>query len=284
MTVEHYIVFVGASAPLSTELTSMKARISGARILAPAVKKKQVGATDAAILLAIKALVKELSGAKSHSDPARLSLWLYEPQTADQFRDVWSTFGHSAWVETVPRDLINKIVPTREYIESRINAVLPLLHEVSAATYAHRKTSPLPLPLRNFSSPITRDLKKYWYNDLSLDKLSGEIKSLKMRFRQSRDKAYDGFKDERALIFKPAKDTECHGKVHPIGSEGKAFACGRFRYGVALFPGFHYDVTAGKSATIQSDLKSSSGSVRSLKGEKRKHINIFPNDHLLPEK
>ena len=262
----------------------MKSRISGALILAPAVKKKQVGATQAAISLSLKTLFRELSGAESHSEPARLSLWLYEPETADQFREVWTSFGHSAWVETVPRSLENKVRPTREYIENRINAIRPMLHEVSAATYANRKSSPLSLPLRNFSSSITRELKTYWYNDLSLDRLSSDIKAFRMRFRQSRDKGHDGFRDEKSLIFKPAKDTECHGVAHPIGSEGKAFVCGRFRFGVALFPGFHYDVTSIKFATIQSDLKSSSGAVRSLKSEKRRYLNIFPNDHLLPEK
>lgn len=283
MTVEHYIVFVGANAPLSTELTSMKSRITGARVLAPAVKRKSVGATPAAISLALGSLAKELAAEVSHSEPARLSLWLYEPTTADQFRDIWKAFGHAAWVEIVPRRLMNKVRPTREYIQSRINSIRPMLHEISAATYSSRKTSPLPLPLRNFTSPITKELKGYWYNDLNSEKLSKEIKALRMRFRQTRDKALDGFKDDRSLIFRPAKDNECHGIAHPTGFENKSFACGRFRYGVALFPGFHYDVTASRSATIQSELRTSSGAVRSVKGENRKYINIFPNDHLLPE-
>jgi len=262
----------------------MKARIEGACVVAPAVKKKQVGATQSAISLAMDSLVEELANAKSHSEPARLSLWLYEPEEADQFREVWSAFGHSAWVEFVPRSFVNKMRPTREYVEKRINAVRPLLHEVSTAAYANRKTSPLPLPLRNFSSPITKELRTYWYNDLDAGKLSKQIKSLKMRFRQTRDKTLGGYEDDKALIFKPAKDNECHGIAHPTGTGGKAFACGRFRYGVALFPGFHYDVTAAKSPTLKIDLKTSAGAVRSLKGEKRSYINIFPNDHLLPEK
>lgn len=284
MKLEHYIVFIGANAALSTELGSMRARIQGARIVAPAVKKRHVGATQPAISIAMDALVRELAKAECHSEPARLSLWLYEPESADQFWAVWKAFGHSAWVETVPRSLVNKIGPTREYVEDRINLVRSLLHEVSTAAYANRKTSPLPLPLRNFNSSITTELKSYWYNDLDAEKLSKQIKSLRMRFRQSRDKTLDGYKDDKALIFKPAKDNECHGIAHPTGSGGKAFACGRFRYGVALFPGFHYDVTSAKSPTLKVDLETSSGSVRSLKGEKRSYINVFPNDHLLPEK
>lgn len=284
MTIDHYIVFIGANAALSTELGSLSSGIKGARIVAPAVKKKQVGATRPAISIAMASLVSELAKATSHSEPARLSLWFYEPENADQFRAVWAAFGHSAWVETVPRSLVNKIGPTRQYIEERVNVIKPLLHEVSGAAYANRKTSPLPLPLRNFRSPIMQQLKTYWYNDLDVDSLSREIGSLRARFRQLRDRTLDGYRDEKALVFKPAKDNECHGLAHPIGTGSKAFACGRFRYGVALFPGFHYDVSAAKSSTLKVDLENSSGTVRSLGGEKRSYINIFPNDHLLPEK
>lgn len=284
MTIYHYIVFIGANAALSTELGSLSSGIKGARIVAPAVKKKQVGATRPAISIAMDSLVSELAKATSHSEPARLSLWFYEPENADQFRAVWAAFGHSAWVETVPRSLVNKVGRTRQYIEERVNVLKPLLHEVSGAAYANRKTSPLPLPLRNFRSPITQQLKTYWYNDLDVDSLSREIGSLRARFRQLRDRTLDGYRDEKALVFKPAKDNECHGLAHPIGSGNKAFACGRFRYGVALFPGFHYDVSSAKSSTLKVDLENSSGTVRSLGGEKRRYINIFPNDHLLPEK
>lgn len=262
----------------------MRSRIEGARIVAPAVKKKQVGATKPAILIALGSLVSELAKATSHAEPARLSLWFYEPDSADQFRDVWAAFGHSAWVETVPRSLMNKIRPTREFIENRINTIRPLLHEVSSATYAKRKTSPLSLPLRNFTSPITAKLKTYWYNDLDPGSLSKQIKSFRMQFRQLKGEILDGYKDDRALIFKPAKDEECHGLAHPAGTGGKAFACGRFRYGVALFAGFHYDVSDAKKRPLQVDLETSFGTVRSLRSEKRAYINIFPNDHLLPEK
>jgi len=284
MKIDHYIVFIGANAALSTELGSMKSRIEGAHIVAPAVKKRQVGATQPAISIAMDALVSELGKTTSHSEPARLSLWLYDPEKADQFRGLWAAFGHSAWIETVPRSLVNKVGPTREFIESRINSIRPLLHEVSSAAYAKRKTSPLPLPLRNFTSPITAKLKTYWYNDLDAESLSKQIKSFKMQFRQLREKTLDGYKDDKALIFSPAKDEECHGLAHPTGAGGKAFTCGRFRYGVALFAGFHYDVRDAKNRPLQSDLETSFGTVRSLKSEKRSYINIFPNDHLLPEK
>ncbi len=282
MTIEHYIVFIGASAPLATELAAMKKRIANAHIVAPAVKKYEVGATRAAISLALINLFEQLGREGVHSEPARLSLWMYEPTSAEQFKDVWSAFGHSAWVETVPKDFLHKMKSTRLFIQERINVIRPLLHEVSNSAYANRNSSPLSLPLRNFDSPITADLKKYWYNDLSKSELSQKIKALKMRLLQTRVKDRGGFKDDKTLIFKPAE--ELHGTPHPTGAEHKSFACGRFRYGVALFPGFHYDVSAQKTSTIQCELKNSCGEPRLVKGEKRRYINIFPNDHLLPEK
>lgn len=284
MTVKHYIVFIGATAPLATELAVMKTRIANARIVAPAVKRNDAGATRAAINLALKNLFEQLACEEGHTELARLSLWMYEPTSAVQFKDVWSAFGHSAWVEIVPRSLLHKVKPTREFIQERINVIRPLLHEVAGAAYSNRKSSPLPLPLRNFDSAITRDLKQYWYNDLGQNELSKKIRAFKNRFLQTRDRALHGFKDHKSLIFKPAKNTECHGIPHPVGADHKSFACGRFRYGVALYPGFHYDVSAEKSATIQCELKTSSGETRSIRSEKRKHINISPNDHLRPEK
>ena len=283
MTIEHYIVFVGATAPLATELASMKGRIANAHIVAPAAKKSEAGVTKAAIDLALAKLFKELARDDAPTEPARLSLWMYEPTTPEQFSQVLTAFGHAAWVETVPKDFLHKVRPTKEYIQNRINEIRPLLHEVSHAAYAQRKSSPLSLPLRNFSSSITKKLKRYWYSGLNKDQISKEIRAFKARFSQIRH-TKDGFKDDKALIFKPARDTECHGKPHPSGAERKSFACGRFRYGVALFPGFHYDVSSEKSATITCDLKTSSGEIRAVKSENRTYINIFPNDHLLPEK
>jgi hypothetical protein len=284
VTIEHYIVFIGAAAPLVTELLVLEKRIHNARLIAPAVGKNKIGATNTSIDLAISKLIEELTTANIPSELARLSLWMYEPNESGQFEQVWKLFGHSAWLETIPRKYINKLRPTREFVEKRINEIRPLLHEVSNETYSSRKSSPFSLPLRNFRSQITRDLKQYWYNDLDKSNLSEKIKVLKMRFSQTKDKTAGGFKDEKSLIFKPAKDTECHGKPHPLGNENKSFACGRFRYGVSLFPGFHYDVSSNTSSTIQCELRTSSGSVRSIKSENRQYINIFPNDHLLPEK
>ena len=194
-------------------------------------------------------LFEEVSQEVSPSEVARLYLWMYEPTTSGEFDLVWKAFGHASWVETIPMRYLHKVKATKDHLQNRINKIRPLLHEISNATYAQRKSSPLSLPLRNFSSEITKDLKRYWYNDLNQIQISKEIKRFGSRYSQIKSKTIRGYKDDKALIFKPAQDTECHGKPHPIGSEHKSFVCGRFRYGVSLFSGFHFDVSAEKSET-----------------------------------
>ena len=282
MTVEHFIVFVGAGRPLAEALSQLRGRISKSRVIAPAVGKKNVGVTDTAIEVTAQKLHEELSTDGDPSQVARLYLWMYRPTSTEQFTRVWRAFGHASWVETIPTSYLHNVRGTREYIENRTNEIRRLLHRISHSTYVQRKSSPLSLPLRNFTSEVTEDLRKYWYNELNEDQLSERIRRFRNRYLQTRSAAKQGYKDDRALIFKPAKDTECHGKPHPIGSEQKTFFCGRFRYGVSLFPGFHFDVSAEKSPTIQCDLWTPSGERRSVRN--RRYVNIFPNDHILPEK
>ena len=281
MTIEHYIVFIGAGQPLAEELSRLEDRISKSRVIAPAMKKHQIGLTDAAIERAAQELHNKLSADDDPSQFARLYLWMYWPTSSEKFERVWQAFGHASWVETIPTSYLYKVRPTRKYLQNRTNEIRRMLHEVSHSTYVQRKSSPLPLPLRNFTSSVTKDLKTYWYNDLNDEQLSDEIRRLKTRYSQMKNAAKQGYRDDRALIFKPANDNECHGKAHPSGSEKKTFFCGRFRYGVSLFPGFHYDVSAEKSATIQCHLWGPSGDRR--RARNRRYINIFPNDYIHPE-
>ena len=284
MTINHYIVFVGAGAPLSDELSVIQRRISKSKVIAPAVRRNMVGVTEAAVNLASSKLHEELAKEERPSQQARLYVWMYDPTSVEQLDLVWTAFGHASWVETVPSRYLHQVRNTRQFVENRISQVWPLLHEISGAAYAQRKTSPLALPLRNFSSTVTRDLKRHWYNDLDQGQITKQIRSFKNRHFQTRSKARNGYVDEKALVFRPANDSECHGKAHPTGSQGKAFFCGRFRFGVSLFPGFHFDVSAEKGSTIQCDLRTASGGIRSMRSENRPYINIFPNDFLLPAK
>ncbi len=281
MTIEHYIVFIGASQPLADELSLLEDRISKSRVVAPAMKKNQTGLTDAAIERTANELHDQLSEDDDPSPIARLYLWMYRPMASHQFKRVWQAFGHAPWIETIPTSYLHKARPTRECLQNRTNEIRPLLHEVSHSTYAQRKSSPLSLPLRNFKSTVTMDLRTYWYNDLSKEQLSNEIRRLKTLYSRMKKSAKQGYRDDRALIFQPANDNQCHGMPHPSGSEKKAFLCGRFRYGVSLFPGFHFDVSAEKSSTIQCHLWGPSGDRR--RARNRTYVNIFPNDYILPE-
>lgn len=283
MTAPHYVVFVGASASLSTELGTLAKRFEEVKVLAPAMPKLHRGLSDASTKAALDCLFREMAKDESQAEPARLTIWSYEPTTTNQLDTLWSTFGRSAWVEMVPADLINKDNKTREYISKRINAITPLIHEISSAVYCRRKSSPVPLPISNFHSTITENLKLFWYRKLDLQALVKKIKSLNERYQQSRVREEGAYKDDRHLIFSPAHDSECHGKPHPTGPHALSFICGRFRFGASLYAGFHYDVKSAKTTTIESILEDGAGKKRNMRPEKREYINIFPNDHLLPE-
>ena len=280
MTTDHYIVFIGAGRPMADELLKLEGRIAKSRVIAPAVKKGHVGLTDAAVEFAGSKLHEALSTETYSSEVARLYLWMFEPASREQFERVWKAFGHASWIETVPRRLEHNKVGTREYLEGRMNDVRRLLHGVSLRTYAQRKTAPFSLPLRNFTSGITQELRTYWYNDLDEGQLSERMRKLKARYSQLRIASRGAYKDEKGLLFKPAEDTELHGKAHPAGSIRRTFFCGRFRFGVSLFPGFHFDVTAEDSSTIQRELRTATGNRRRVLD--RRYVNIFPNDHILP--
>lgn len=284
MPVSHYIVFVGASPKLATELLKLESRLVGVSLVAPAEKKKAVGITAGSAAQTLKKFSEVLALHDQPTQPARLSVWAYQPDHYDDVRILLQAFGHSAWIELLPKSLLHKVSQSREYIEHKVTTVIPLLNEVSKATYSQRRSAPLSLPLRNFKSKITDKLKTWWYNDLDLPQVAKAIKSLKSEYAQRKVSSAGGFVDDRSFVFSPAKNNECHGVPHPIGSDPKAYTCGRFRYGVALFSGFHYDVTAEKSDIINKDFKISDGSERAVSREKRKYINIFPNDHILPEK
>lgn len=282
MAVEHFIVFIGALEALATELSRLEGRIAKSRVVAPAVKKKHVGVSDVAIKIAADKLHDELSTDSQPSQVARLYLWMYTPSTAEQLEQVLEAFGHASWIETIPTSYQHKVGPTKEYLEKRTREIRTLLHHVSDSTYAQRKSSPLSLPLRNFTSSMTDDLKKYWYNGLDEENLKKSIKRFKNKYQQRWNSANQGYRDNKKLIFRPAKDTECHGMPHPKSSEYRTYFCGRFRSGVSLFPGFHFDVSSEKSPTIQCDLWTSSRNRRYVSN--RTYVNIFPNDYILPDK
>ena len=202
MTVDHFIVFIGAGASLATELSSIEKRFEKSRVVAPAVKKEQVGTSEAAIRLAANKLYDELSREDVPSQVARLYLWMYNPTSAEQFDQVWKTFGHTSWIETIPITYVHQVKATKVYLQDRMNEIQPLVHEISSATYSQRKSSPLSLPLRNFTSPITKDLRTYWYNDLDKNQVSRKIRRFKNRYLQTKKKDIRGYRDDKALIFK----------------------------------------------------------------------------------
>ncbi len=247
MTAPHYIGFVGANRALSDELLQLERRISGCRLVAPVATKNERDITDKSIQELAAALTGRLERDKSVAEAARLSIWAYEPRSPADLSSMWNTFGRSGWIEFVPSDLRDKIVPSRNYIESRARDVEKFLYRVSSHVFIKRKTSPTPIPFVNFKSRALEELRSYWYRHLGENDITAWLQSTHDRFRMAhtKKKNSDGKKDggilhvdDRGLNFEPARNEICHGKPHPVGDSGECFLSGRFRFGAALFPGF----------------------------------------------
>lgn len=282
MTAPHFLVFVGAGPTLSTELQTIAAQAEATVVVAPAVGKSDRGLTRAAIQRAIDSLVLALERRSEPREPARLSVWSYIPGTETQFSMLWSAFGKSALIEFVPATLENRDRPTRMYVADRTHELLALIHLIAHSVYNERKSSPLSLPFRNFKSKVLAEFGEYWYRDANLSALRRAIEKSRDRFRQlHRFSNAATYRDDRSLFFSGARDSECHGQPHPTGEANHCYVDGRFRFGAALFPGFHYDVRS-EAGLLEGTLYDCNGTAREMKPEKRSYINIFPNDHLLP--
>jgi hypothetical protein len=281
MSTSHFLVFVGASPTLSTELQVLKHSFQDMQVIAPAAGKRGHGISDRTVRAALEALALSLGEQQSHSQVAKLTVWAYRSDTLKMIEQLWNSFGRSGWIELVPTNLLDKIRPTRLHIQNRIEVINQLLHEVSHQVYARRKASPFSIPLSNFKSQVALALQDYWYQVDTLEALKSRIEKKNQRFRQFHTSG-QAHHDDRSLIFSPALDTECHGMPHPIDDGNKCFVNGRFRFGAALFPGFHYDVRSEKGL-LNCTFVDCMGAFRDMRPEKRKHLNIFPNDHLLPK-
>ncbi|WP_334518316.1 hypothetical protein [Bradyrhizobium sp. AZCC 2230] len=237
--------------------------------------------TKAALARALAALVREMKAYSRLVEPARLTVWSYEPNQEVDFKSLWDVFGKAAWIELIPRRLVHKDRPTRLHIQERVPRLLPLIHLIGHSIYNERKTSSLVLPLRNFKSKFLQPLDEFWYRDHDVDALRRSIDASNSRFRQHHRGVGAGHQDSRRLLFKGARDEECHGQAHPIGDAERCFVEGRFRFGAALFPGFHFDVTSNLG-TLNCTLYDCQDAPRDMWPERRQYVNIFPNDHILP--
>ncbi len=280
MSINHYIVFVGATPSLSTELLLLRPEFQKTAIIAPAISKRERARPELAVKRALGALVNTMRN-EDHTEVARLSVWTYAPSSQSEMEAIWKIFGNSAWVEFIPRSFISKDRLTRQFIADEVRTILSKLHDISVDVYVKRNKSPLPLPFRNFRSSTIEDLSKHWYNQRNVEELRRDLRQLRERFRQQHTKIGQQHWDDRDLCFSAAALEACHGQPHPIGPDDVCYVNGRFRFGAALFPGFHYDVRS-RGGNLLVTLYDCAGTERPMTSEKRAYINIFPNDHMLP--
>jgi hypothetical protein len=278
-----YAVFVGATAPISDEISKIAKGRTDLRLIAPAVRKGEFGLNGNSIEVAFNAAIGVLRGAKIEQEKCRLVIITFRSSDFNAVTKLMSAFGASAWIEFIGNDNVHKPSKLRGEVEEALGQLPPLLHEISSEVFGRRKTSPLCLPLKNFTAPISADLKRLWYSR-DVKEVKEKISKLRAEFYQRRRLSGKSFVDDRGLLFSPSADGECHGVAHPTGRSNKTFIRGKFRYGASLFPGFHYDVRDERGRNVQVKLTDAELGVRDLSSEKRAYINIHPNDVVLPRK
>ena len=289
MSTLHYVAFVAPTRSLSDELKLISKSYGFIRIIAPVTSKDSIGLTYRALIRVTEELREQLERDGNPRLPARLSVWAYEPTYPNQFELLWDLFGRPGWVEFIPKNYRNQDRKTRIHIEEKLAQVQHNLHIISYELNSRRRTSSIPLPFRNFRSGVLDAYAPHWYLQLSKDEISRFVLSTNEQFRQAhtRKDPDDGghgvfHVDDNDLRFRPAKNEACHGFPHPVAETIACYLKGRFRFGAAIYPGHHYDVTP-KNGNLSGTLFDCIGNARNMRSEKRPYINVFPNDHLLPE-
>jgi hypothetical protein len=280
----HFLVFVGANAAIASELKVLEKGTKNLAVVAPAVRKQDVGPTPVAIERSKAELVAAVRAVNPIDEKCRLTVCSFPSDDYDVIRLLWRAFGGAAWVQFVSQVNLNKPTLLRQEVDRLLKESLPLLHKVSSSVYGRRKTSPLSLPMKNFQSELVATLKMHWYRNLNEAQLEEKIIDLSARHRTRICDDKKSFADDRNLFFCAAKDAECHGLAHPTGDTAKSFLRGKFRFGVSLFPGFHYDVRDGRGRNLHASLVEADFGPRDMRPEKREYVNIFPNDYLLPKR
>src|SRR5215472_9515154 len=171
-----YLVFVGATPSLSTELLTLRSRLS-VTVIAEASTKNKRGGHPEAISRAISGLIRAIRSSDKTTVVGRLSVWMHA-ETGDRFDQLWNEVGRYGWVELIPSTLIDKNLQTRQYIEQRYHLVRECLHEISNELYSHRRRSPFSLPLRNFESKILYEFQKPWYANYTVQEVKKNINKI----------------------------------------------------------------------------------------------------------
>jgi hypothetical protein len=278
-----YTIFIGASALISDELHKINKGRQDVKVISPAMKGNNTGLNSESIRFAFESFVKIMQNEEISQEKSRFLVLSFPSSNPDIVNNLLSTFGAAAWIEFISNDNCHKITKLRTEVEVTIEKLRPRLHVISHEVYGRRKSSPFCLPLKNFVSLISFELKRRWYHCSDVE-FSQRIYKFRRDFHLLQHNDSKSFVDDRGLIFSPAADTVCHGIAHPTGRTHKTFIRGKFRFGVSLFPGFHYEVSDKKGRNLRIILKDSESGERQMRSERRKYINIHPNDVLLPQK
>ena len=125
-----YAVFVGATAPISDEISKIGKGRSNLRMIVPAVRKCDFGLNEKSIEVAFGAAIGVLRDAKIEQEKCRLVVITFRSSDFNAVTKLTSAFGASAWIEFIGNDNVHKASKLRAEIEEALGRLPSVLHEI----------------------------------------------------------------------------------------------------------------------------------------------------------
>jgi hypothetical protein len=302
----HIVVLAGSTSSVRTELASHLPR-KHAQLVAPLANAGLLAADAAYRSTIMREAALALQMLSQRGLDARISFWYYESMIEAPNDDTMPLFFPAGFGISIPDSLYGQPDKTRDYILARLEAVGRYIYFTEAEILRKPNSSPFLLPVRNFRSKLLCSILNSYramveakvtlavepgrslYQGEEQKELQLWLKRRRQSFEQShpwrsREDSANGqrcFHDDRKYAFEPAQPSEQHG--HSVNDDyDVCYINGRFRFGAAISPKFHYDVYPS-TGSVQGVFFHCNGTSEELPNRRYRYLNIYPNDHFVPK-
>lgn len=142
----HFLVFVGANAAIASELKVLEKGTKNLTVVAPAVRKQDVGPTSVAIERSKAELVAAVRAANPIDEKCRLTVCSFPSDDYDVIRLLWRAFGGAAWVQFVSQVNLHKPTLLRQEVDRLLKESLPLFIRFQVLFTAAERPPPFRSP------------------------------------------------------------------------------------------------------------------------------------------
>lgn len=245
---------------------------------------------------------KMLAVGDAKTPKIQLTFWIYEKEYCTDADNMMGELSIIAPIFTIPEELFGSVYETISFILKKFEIVQNYLNIIDTQVVGRRKTTILLLPPLNFRSDIlnkflhdfgifiknkVREHPGVSYTTFNDDKsvVAEWLDKWRRKFIDRHRWRPDGisqspcYHDLRGYAFQPTMPNADHGKPHPTDNP-ICYLRGRFRFGVSMVSGFHYDVQPLR-LFLHGYFYHCDGREEFLAESKYVRANIFPNDHII---